>query len=64
MTFASDVLEIERSGPVTTLWVDRAEKRNAMSQEMWSATGRDGGHRRRSRGARGRGRSARQEESQ
>ena len=37
MDFASDVLSIEVSGHVGTLWLDRPEKRNAMSHEMWSA---------------------------
>jgi enoyl-CoA hydratase len=37
MAFSSNVLSIERSGPVGTLWLDRAEKRNAMSAEMWTA---------------------------
>jgi enoyl-CoA hydratase len=37
MTFTSDVLHIERSGPVGILWLDRPEKRNAMSSEMWTA---------------------------
>jgi enoyl-CoA hydratase len=37
MSFSSDVLSIERNGPVGTLWLDRAEKRNAMSPELWQA---------------------------
>ena len=37
MAFSSDVLCIERKGAVGTLWLDRAEKRNAMSPEMWTA---------------------------
>jgi enoyl-CoA hydratase len=36
MTFSSNVLSIECNGPVGTLWLDRPEKRNAMSQEMWT----------------------------
>lgn len=36
MTFSSNVLSIESNGPVGTLWLDRPEKRNAMSQEMWT----------------------------
>lgn len=30
-----DHLEIERSGPVATLWLNRPEKLNAMSEDMW-----------------------------
>lgn len=37
MSFSSDVLSIERDGPVATLWLDRPEKRNAMNHAMWSA---------------------------
>ena len=37
MTFSSNVLSIECNGPVGTLWLDRPEKRNAMSQEMWTS---------------------------
>ena len=37
MSFSSDVLSIERSGRVGTLWLDRPEKRNAMSSDMWQA---------------------------
>ena len=36
MTFSSNVLSIECNGPVGTFWLDRPEKRNAMSQEMWT----------------------------
>ena len=36
MTFSSNVLSIECDGPVGILWLDRPEKRNAMSQEMWT----------------------------
>ncbi|MCH2169666.1 enoyl-CoA hydratase-related protein [Myxococcota bacterium] len=39
MAFSSDVLTLERSGPVATLWLDRPEKRNAMSQPMWTGIG-------------------------
>ena len=35
MSFSSDVLSIERKGAVGTLWLDRAEKRNAMNPDMW-----------------------------
>jgi enoyl-CoA hydratase len=34
MKFSSSVLSIEVKGHVATLWLDRPEKRNAMSQEM------------------------------
>ena len=34
MTFSSNVLSIEINGPVGILWLDRPEKRNAMSHEM------------------------------
>ena len=34
MEFSSSVLSIEIEGPVATLWLDRPEKRNAMSREM------------------------------
>jgi enoyl-CoA hydratase len=36
MDLSSNVLSIEVSGHVGTLWLDRPEKRNAMSHEMWS----------------------------
>lgn len=35
MSFQSDVLSIERSGAVGTLWLDRPEKRNAMNEPLW-----------------------------
>jgi enoyl-CoA hydratase len=35
MSFASEVLTIERNGPVGTLWLDRPEKRNAMARSFW-----------------------------
>jgi enoyl-CoA hydratase len=35
MQFSSDVLSIERKGGVGTLWLDRPEKRNAMSPDLW-----------------------------
>lgn len=35
MSFSSEVLSIERRGNVGTLWLDRAEKRNAMSRALW-----------------------------
>ncbi len=34
MNFSSSVLTLEISGHVATLWLDRPEKRNAMSQEV------------------------------
>ncbi len=37
MSFESEVLSVEKEGPVGTLWLDRPEKRNAMSKEMWTA---------------------------
>jgi len=37
VAFSSDVLTLERNGPVGTLWLDRPEKRNAMSSELWTA---------------------------
>jgi len=37
MAFSSNVLSIEKTGAVGTLWLDRAEKRNAMSTEFWQA---------------------------
>jgi enoyl-CoA hydratase len=36
MAFSSDALTIEVAGHVGTLWLDRPDKRNAMSTEMWS----------------------------
>lgn len=36
MTFSSDVLSIEKSGHVGTLWLDRPEKRNAMGEAFWT----------------------------
>lgn len=35
MAFTSNVLSIEKNGNVGTLWLDRPEKRNAMSRELW-----------------------------
>ncbi|MBW2291228.1 MAG: crotonase/enoyl-CoA hydratase family protein [Deltaproteobacteria bacterium] len=35
MSFSSDVFAIERAGHVATLWLDRPEKRNAMSSDFW-----------------------------
>jgi enoyl-CoA hydratase len=35
-SFASEVLAIEVDGHVATLWLDRAEKRNAMGPAFWS----------------------------
>jgi len=34
MSFSSPVLTLEINGPVATLWLDRPEKRNAMSREV------------------------------
>lgn len=35
MAFTSNVLSIEKNGNVGTLWLDRPDKRNAMSRELW-----------------------------
>ena len=35
-SFTSEVLAIEVQGHVATLWLDRAEKRNAMGPDFWS----------------------------
>jgi enoyl-CoA hydratase len=35
-SFSSDVLAIEIDGHVATLWLDRAEKRNALGPSFWS----------------------------
>jgi enoyl-CoA hydratase len=35
-SFTSEVLAIEVDGHVATLWLDRAEKRNAMGPDFWS----------------------------
>ena len=35
MAFASEVLTIEYDGHVATLWLDRPDKRNAMSLPFW-----------------------------
>ncbi len=35
-SFASEVLSIEVDGHVATLWLDRAEKRNALGPDFWS----------------------------
>lgn len=37
MSFSSDVLSIEKSGAVATIWLDREEKYNAMSSAVWAA---------------------------
>ena len=37
MAFSSDVVSIERAGAVATLWLDRPEKRNAVSTALWQA---------------------------
>ncbi len=37
MNFSSNVLSIEKKGAIGTLWLDRPEKRNAMTSEMWTA---------------------------
>ena len=35
MAFSNSVLSIEIKDHIATLWLDRPEKRNAMSHEMW-----------------------------
>jgi enoyl-CoA hydratase len=35
VTFASEVLAIERDDHVGTVWLDRPEKRNAMNEDFW-----------------------------
>ena len=35
MEFSSDVLSLEQSGPVATLWLDREVARNAMGTALW-----------------------------
>jgi enoyl-CoA hydratase len=35
MAFSSNCLTLEKNGPVGTLWLDRPDKRNAMSTELW-----------------------------
>jgi enoyl-CoA hydratase len=37
MAFSSEVLSIEKHGAVGILWLDRADKYNALSTELWSA---------------------------
>ncbi|MCE2392494.1 MAG: enoyl-CoA hydratase/isomerase family protein [Proteobacteria bacterium] len=37
MTSTSDVLSIQREGAIATLWLDRPEKRNALSRALWQA---------------------------
>lgn len=37
MALSSDVLSIERAGAIATLWLDRPEKRNALSTALWQA---------------------------
>ena len=34
--FSSEAISIEREGCVGTLWLDRPEKRNAMSPTLWN----------------------------
>jgi enoyl-CoA hydratase len=36
MAFSSEVLSIEKQGAVGILWLDRADKYNALSTELWS----------------------------
>lgn len=36
MAFHSDVLTIERDGHVATLWLDNADRRNAMGPDFWA----------------------------
>ncbi|HEX2370084.1 MAG TPA: enoyl-CoA hydratase-related protein, partial [Acidimicrobiia bacterium] len=40
MTFNSETVSIERSGPIATVWLDRPEHRNAISSEMFDDIGR------------------------
>ena len=35
VSFDSPVLSIEHDDAVATLWLDRAEARNAMGQDLW-----------------------------
>ncbi len=37
MAFSSDVVSIEKNGAVATLWLDRAEKFNALTPEVWKS---------------------------
>jgi enoyl-CoA hydratase len=37
MAFSSEVLSIDKQGAVGMLWLDRADKFNALSTELWSA---------------------------
>lgn len=37
MAFTSEVVSIEKQGAVGILWLDRADKYNALSTELWSA---------------------------
>jgi enoyl-CoA hydratase len=37
MAFTSDVVSIEKNGHVGTLWLDRADKFNALSPQVWQA---------------------------
>ena len=37
MAFSSEVLSIEKQGAVGILWLDRGDKYNALSTELWSA---------------------------
>jgi enoyl-CoA hydratase len=37
MALSSEVLTIERTGAVATLWLDRPDKRNALSRGLWQA---------------------------
>jgi enoyl-CoA hydratase len=36
MDFTSRVLTLEQDGPVATLWLDNADKRNAMGPDLWN----------------------------
>ena len=37
MSFSSDLITIEKTGAVGTVWLDRPEKYNALSEEFWLA---------------------------
>lgn len=37
MSFSSDLITIEKTGAVGTVWLDRPEKYNALSEEVWLA---------------------------
>ena len=37
MDFSSDVITIEKTGAVGTIWLDRPDKYNALSEPVWLA---------------------------